>query len=764
MKCLSVILVAMLTITSYSALFELSPALADNAVATVINPAGLGTFRGSNLSINSSIKPDSFMIAAISAGRWGFGTVRSDSTTSFYMSTGYQPVKSLMWGTRFGFVSKDGSNGSYNFDFGLMVRPSSWLSIGVTTNNLLGGTDKQELNCGAAFRIMNYLTLGASSVYGNETWSHAALTATLAMKGIGFTTSYVPVDKTISAGVSVSFSNIEFGYLQPATNISTDKRIALWMGKDIKPTIFNAKKNVAVINIEGSLIDAIPEFTLMGGRSGNQLANVLVQLRNAARDDDIRHVILRIGSLRAGLGMLDEIRSAVKDLRLYGKRTVACLEGVELSSYYLATSADRIVVEPLATWIMTGLSAEVPFYKGLFDKIGVKAEFEKVGEYKSYPEVFTGDSMSSAFRENEVMLLSGWYNYLLDNIVTDRGVDRDTLASVLDRGSLPLEEAVSKGLINSVGYYSDILEEVAGKSERTTNLLKRSYYNDNWNRGSRVAIVIIEGTIIGGESFTDIFSGESFVGSKTICSILQKIRHDKGIRAVILRVNSPGGSGTASDQIWKEVRKIREAGKPVIASISDVAASGGYFVIADADAIVAGEGSVVGSIGVFAGKFVLKGLYDKLGIKKEIINFGANADVFSDYKEFSQEQRTTLKASLEEFYKGFLKRVSDGRKISIDSANVLGRGRIFTGSQAKARGLVDEIGGLAEAIDIAKSKAGLSETSESVGIDVYPKPKGFWSELSDQESKLGKNITRVIKEFNSQHILAIMPYKIKMGN
>jgi protease-4 len=245
---------------------------------------------------------------------------------------------------------------------------------------------------------------------------------------------------------------------------------------------------------------------------------------------------------------------------------------------------------------------------------------------------------------------------------------------------------------------------------------------------------------------------------------LRKLRHDKNVKAVLLRINSPGGSGTASDQIWREVRKIKEAGKPVIASVGDVAASGGYFVMADADAIVAGEGSVVGSIGVFAGKFVLRGLYDKLGIRKESINFGANADVFSDYKEFTEEQRATLKSSLEGFYKGFLQRVSEGRRISVDSANTLGRGRIFTGSQAKERGLVDEIGGMAEAIEIARKKAKIDNSKESVGIDVYPKPRGFFSELSERESRASRNILRAMKELNSHSILAIMPYKYRIGD
>ncbi|MBL8029576.1 MAG: signal peptide peptidase SppA [Fibrobacteres bacterium] len=758
----SLILTAVTTMFSFGAILDLSPALTDDALSSIVNPAGLGTSRSSNFAVNSSMKPDSFMLAAISGGRFGFGVQRVDSTTSVYMSTGYRPSKKMMFGTRFGYVSKSDSESSYNFDMGLMARPSSWLSLGFSTNNLLGGIGDYSINGGVAIRPIKFLTIGATSTYLNERWSPAELSATIELDGLAFNGLYGVSDKKISAGVSVSFANTEIGYLHPVSDGGRGQRFSLWSGKDIKPALIGPRKSIAVINIEGALIDALPEFTIMGGTSGNRLSDILVQLRNAARDNDVRQVILRIGNVGAGLGMLDEIRSAIKDLKIYGKRTVACMENVDLSSYYLAVAADRIVVEPLATWVMVGLTAEVPFYKGLFDKIGVKAEFEKVGEYKSYPEVFTGDSMSTAFKENEVMLLSGWYNYLVDNIVTDRGVDRDTLVSVLDRGSIPLEEAVKKGMITSVGYYSDIVEELAGKSERTVNLLKRSYYGNDWSKGKSIAIVVIEGTIIGGESFTDIFSGESFTGSKTICNVLRKLRLDRNVKAVILRVNSPGGSGVASDQIWKEVRKIREAGKPVIASISDVAASGGYFVIADADAILAGEGSVVGSIGVFAGKFVLKGLYDKLGIKKEIINFGANADVFSDYKEFSEEQRKTLKASLNDFYQGFLKRVSDGRKITMDSANVLGRGRVFTGSQAKARGLVDEIGGLAEAIDLAKSRAKLSDDKDGVGIEVYPKPKGFWAELAEQDTKISKNILRAVKELNSQHILAVMPYRVKL--
>ncbi len=489
---------------------------------------------------------------------------------------------------------------------------------------------------------------------------------------------------------------------------------------------------------------------------------MLSQIRKAERDEDIKMVVLKIGSISSGLGMVDEIREAVLDLRLSGKRTVAYLDNVELVEYYLATAADQVVVEPMAAWVMAGISAEVTFLKGTFDKIGVKAEFERIGEYKSAVEPLTRDSMSPAFRENETALLSSVYDHLLNGIATARSMTRDSVEKFIDRGTIPMKEAIEKGLINRTGYFNEIIAEYSGASEKSLDLSNRSYYGEQWFSGPRIAVVNASGTIITGESFTDFFSGEVFMGSETMTRILKHLRKDKNIKAVVLRINSGGGSGVASDIIWHEVKKLKESGKPVIVSIGDVAASGGYYIACAADTIICSEGSIVGSIGVFAGKFVLKGLYDKIGINKELINFGKNADAFSDYKEFSPEQKELLASSIREFYNGFLDRVAEGRGMTTDSVNIIGRGRVFTGSQALERGLVDEIGGIGDAIDIAKEKAGFSEI-ETPEIDIYPKEKGFFASMTgDSEAKISGSFIKALSSMNDQKIMAIMPYRINI--
>ncbi len=745
-----------------SSVLNNSPAIRDDALSVIVNPAGLAEGRGANIALHSSLAQDSLIEAAIATGLVGMGFRREKETDAFFFSTGHRTSKALSFGTRLGFIqNRLVSNSSYQFDIGTLFRPVQWLSLGITTDGLIGAGGAHILQCGVAVRPVNIVTIGASSKYLDAAFNGTAITLALDLNGMALQAAYSPDDNKWNAALSFSLSNSEFGYSHPLDGAGKNGSIALWMGKDRKEPVVNGPRKVAVIEISGVLTDGASDFSLFGG-GAQRLSDILIQLRNGARDEDIGQIILRIGQIRAGFGMLDEIRSAIKDLRLVNKRITACLESVEPSSYYLAAAADRIIVEPLSPWVMTGIGAEVSFYKGLFDKLGVKANFLRVGEYKNYPEVFTDDSMSAKFRENEIMLLSSWYNHFIDNIVTDRGVDRDTFAAVLDRGSIPLSEACSIGLINEIGYYRDIFEELAPKRERPVNLRNRSYYKREWSGGSKIAIVVIEGTIVNGESFTDFFSGESFVGSRTICDILAKIRKDKRVKGVVLRVNSPGGSGSASDQIWREVKRLRESGKPVVASVGDVAASGGYFVMAGADAIFAGEGAVIGSIGVFAGKFVLKGLYDKFGIKKELITFGRNADLFSDYKEFSEEQVTTMQASLEEFYSGFLNRVAEGRNISKDSANVLGRGRVFSGEQALARGLIDEIGGLAEAINSAKVRAGFDEAAP-IGIDLYPKPRGFFAELSGGEAKVKRRILGAVTEMaRDGSMLAIMPYRFHL--
>ncbi|MFH0920200.1 MAG: signal peptide peptidase SppA [Fibrobacterota bacterium] len=751
----------LLTASLFATDLFLNPATTDNALAASENPAGLATYRSANAAITGSFNTDSFFCGAVSFGGFGIGATAAPGRTSFQLANGFRMAPGVFGGMRTAYVDVPGED-YYNYDLGILLRPFHFLSLGANTEDFIhGGTGAaMSIRAGAGLRLLDDIIFSAATRY-TDCFSRPEIGLEIMLGGINLVGHADLQDKIFRTGLSFSVPTLEAGILYPFKGKS-GRQFSVWSGLDRKTSVIRLPKKTAVISIAGSFQDLEPEFTLFGGNNAIQLSQVLSQLRNAARDEDVGMVILKIGDISSGLGMVEEVRKAVLDLRLAHKRTLAFLENVSLSEYYLATAADEIVVEPMSAWTAAGVSAEVAFFKGTFDKIGVKAEFERVGPYKSAVEPLTQDTMSDAFRENETALLASIYNQIVDAIASARSVDHDTLVGVLDRGTLPLKEAITKGLIDKTGYFNDLVAANSGKGEKSLDLLDRTYYGDGWRKKKRIAVLNATGTLVSGESFTDFFSGETFLGSETVAGILKKLRLDRNIRAVVLRINSPGGSGVASDVIWREVQRLKEAGKPVVASLGDVAASGGYYIACNADTIFCSEGSIVGSIGVFAGKFVLKDLYDKIGMRKEILKFGRNADAFSDYHGFTDEQRQLLKGSIEEFYSGFVDRVAVGRRISRDSVDNLGKGRVFTGTQAKANGLVDEIGGLAEAIEAAKLRAGFSEY-EIPDIEVYPKPRTFINtmlEANDMESRLSRNFFRAFASLNSEGVLAMMPYRV----
>jgi len=755
----NVIFALLLPVIGMTSDLFLSPALTDNALAVSTNPAGLATYRRGNLALLSGINPESLFIAVGAVGGIGLGIHRAADNTAYYLTNGFRLSKTLFMGIRSGYMDANTQN-YYKYDFGLMYRPFRFLSFGGYSDNLIHGNSdvSQTYLVGAGLKLLDFLVVNVDATLAGS-FSSPRVGAEFLLGGINLVGLADLDNKSYSLGLSISSSKLETGFLfSPQKNGSS--RWSASLTTDRKPALFYPKKRVALIPISGRIRDNEPEFSLFGDAGGISLVRILSQLRNAARDSDIEVVIIKLGNLTSGLGMVEEIRNAILDLRLSRKKVICYMENVGLLEYYLACAADEIVVEPMGAWVVLGVSAEITFFKGLFDKIGIKAEFVRVGKYKSAVEPLIQDTMSAAFRENETALLKSLFDGLVSGICGSRDLDSSFVVETINKGNISLKQAVEDGFIDNTGYLTDLIAQYAGSRENTVDLSKRSYYSTKWQKRDKIAVINASGTIISGESFTDFFSGATFMGAETIARILKKVKKDKRVRAVVLRLNSGGGSGVASDIIWREVQRLREKGKPVIVSIADVAASGAYYIACAADTIVCNPGAIVGSIGVYTGKFVMRGLYDKLGIKKEIIKFGENANVFSDYNEFTDEQRERIKISIEAFYDGFVDRVSSGRNLTREQVDSLGGGRVFTGIQGLENGLVDVSGGIAEAIDIAKMKAGFSE-DERPDIDVYPKRRGFFSSLSENtETKISRSFVRALNTLKNEHLFAIMPFRI----
>jgi protease IV len=496
--------------------------------------------------------------------------------------------------------------------------------------------------------------------------------------------------------------------------------------------------------------------------------DIWANLRKAAVDDRVRAVLLRVGSLQCDWGKAAEIREAVLEFRRSGKKAYAYIEEAPDSDkeYYVATACDRVVLHPLGWLGVIGIGGYVPFFKGALDKLGVRAEFEHVEEYKTAYNIFTEKGFTPAHREEMESLYADIFAQYVAEAAKARGKTEAEFRALLDRGFFQGQEAKKAGLVDDC-LYEDELQGLL-KSDGTG--LDRLRFDDytrvkpqslGLETGRKIAIVYAAGTIMTGESFPPV------MGGSTVARWLRAARQDRSIAAIVLRVDSPGGSSVGSDVIWREVALAKKV-KPVVVSMSDVAGSGGYWISMAATRIVAQPQTLTGSIGVLAGKFSLAGLLEKLGITAERLTFGEKADIFSPFRPFTAEEKKTLKDQILWTYDQFLTKVAEGRNMTKDEVNRVGRGRIWTGRQAKERKLVDELGGLTTAVGLAKRLAGIP-AEEEVRLVPWPKRLSFWQALFsspdlglDLKSAAGlEKVVQAIRLMDKTAIWAVMPFWVR---
>ena len=444
-------------------------------------------------------------------------------------------------------------------------------------------------------------------------------------------------------------------------------------------------------------------------------------MRQAADDDHIAALVLHINSLDWGWAKISEVRDAVQAFRASGKPVYASFTGGGEREYLLASAADVISAPPLGTLQLDGLSASVLFMKGTFDKLNVTPNFARAGTYKSGAEGYTRNDMSAPAREALQSLVDDLYDTMIDTLAVARDMPRDTISELLDEGPYDAPLAWSKGLIDTVLYEPEldsIATEDVGDSDHTISLWRYLDHLPHPAAGARFAMVVAAGTITDGKSRDAPGEGEN-LGSETIVKALDDVRERRSIKAVILRVDSPGGSASASDEIWRAVARLR-AEKPVVVSMSDYAASGGYYLSVGGSSIVAQPSTITGSIGVDGGKLNVLGLYRKVGLNVETVSRGRHAEMLSPFKDFSPEEAAQFKSSMLYVYRTFLDRVAEGRKMKADDVDRVAQGRVWSGLAAADRGLVDHLGGLQKAIDVAKKLARI-KPDEKVAVEVYPK-------------------------------------------
>lgn len=460
-------------------------------------------------------------------------------------------------------------------------------------------------------------------------------------------------------------------------------------------------------------------------------ADLWGMFEKAAADSRIKALVLAPRNVQAGWGKLQEIREGLLKFGKSGKPVIACLQLPGAKEYYLATAASRIYLSREDILDLKGIRVEAMFFKNTLDKLGVKLEVEHAGRYKDAGDAFTRTSMTPETREVLNSVLDGVYGGLVQTIAEGRNKSPDEIRAAIDEGPFLAGQALSKGLVDALAYEDEVLNELKnhlGESE-IRRISHRDYIKATSSGGGRVvALLVADGTILRGE-------GSEGIRSESFIRLLRKVGAEESVRAVILRVDSPGGDGIASDEILREVKLLSKK-KPLVVSMSDVAASGGYYIAMSGDPVVAYPNTLTGSIGVIFGKPVLQGLYGKLGVDKEILKRGRFADIDSDYQPLTSEGRLKLREGLESMYRSFLARVAEGRHRKVEEIEPLAEGRVWLGLQALENGLIDETGGLDKALQLVKKRAGIPE-DETVRLVSYPQRRTIIEKLlSSPESAM----------------------------
>ncbi len=488
-----------------------------------------------------------------------------------------------------------------------------------------------------------------------------------------------------------------------------------------------AQNSTLVLRVGGDLNEIEP-----GGvfapflESAPTLRSVTDMLRHAKTDNRIKSVILKPSGDAALWGKVQELRDAVIDFRRSGKPIAAYLEYGGQQEFYLATACDKVFLMPSASLDLTGIASYELFMRGMLDKIGAYPDGMHIGEYKTALNEFTEKTYTPAHREMAVSLNTDLYQQLVRGIAEGRHKSEADVKSLIDHGPFLSEDALKAGLIDDVAYEDELDDKVKLGAAKPTYVDMNDYRQTNapFGHGSqKIAVIYATGLIASGKSTYDS-TGSQVTGSDTIIEYLRKARADQSTKAIILRIDSPGGSAIASDIIWREVMLTRQQ-KPLIASMSDVAASGGYYIAMPANVIVAEPSTLTGSIGVVLTKFVIDGTLKKLGLNMEGVSQGKYADLYSPVRPFSPEEKQRVFESMQATYNTFVEKAAQGRNTTPEKIDAVGQGRVWTGLQAKQIGLVDELGGLDRALSIAKQRARIPQ-DQDVELVVYPPKKSFY--------------------------------------
>jgi protease IV len=508
------------------------------------------------------------------------------------------------------------------------------------------------------------------------------------------------------------------------------------------------------------------------------LAQLRQSIANAKTDSKIKGILLSVSYPLAGYSVIEEIRQALIDFRSEGKWVVAYSEVMTEPAYYLASAADKVYLNPEGEMEFNGLAIEISFFKRLFDKLDIKPEIFRVGEYKSAVEPFMLEKMSDANRLQLTELIESIYDHVLTGISESRNIPKEKLTEISDKMLVRNASlAVEHGLVDSLMYQDQMEDELKRRlsleADKDIEFIKYSKYKRSFSKykesKNEIAVIVAEGTILPGKAE----GGQEIIGSESFSKELRKARENEKVKAIVVRINSPGGSALASDVMWREILLTTKV-KPVIASMSDYAASGGYYMAMGCDTIVAQPHTITGSIGVFSVLYDASGfLNNKIGITSEELKTGDIGELFTVSRPLTEAEKSIWQKRTEEVYETFTSKAAEGRKMTVDNVKKVASGRVWTGVQAKERGLVDILGSFEDAVEVAADAA---DVKDDYRVKFYPQyTPSFFEQLVDQfdedaqvkvlKEQLGENYYlyqqwKSVKSYEG--VQARMPFEMKI--
>lgn len=527
-----------------------------------------------------------------------------------------------------------------------------------------------------------------------------------------------------------------------------------------------------------------------------KLHSIVARLDQAAKDEKVSGVVLEVSESGLGLGKVAELRAAIGRVRQAGKKVYAKILSAEAPDYLVASACDQIILPQSGSLTISGLRAEVTFYKGLFDLAGVQADFIQIGDFKGAAEPYTRTGMSPEFRQQYESIIEDYYQQMVRTIADDRKLDAEQVRKLIDEGLFTAQAALDARLIDRVAYADELagwlkselradelavvddygvkkadadLSGIGGFLKMMELMMGAEQGRRRASKNPKIAVIYAVGEITDGQSGVSLLGGVT-VGSEALIKAFETAAKDDTVKAIVLRVDSPGGSALASDLVWREVTR---SSKPVIASMGDVAASGGYYISMGAKKIFAEPGTLTGSIGVVSGKLATKGLLSKFGVTTEVISRGRNSGVLSSSEPFTPSEREACLRAMTEVYKQFTAKAAQGRKLDPARLESLAQGRVFSGRMAVANGLVDALGTLHDAVVEAKNLAGL-KAEDKVELLTLPEPPSLFEALLSGPSlgararQLAPGLSERLAELATlQRLFArpavtVLPYRVRI--